>query len=33
VPPGDFTLQKNDEVEITIPPIGVLRNKIGMKEE
>jgi 2-dehydro-3-deoxy-D-arabinonate dehydratase len=28
VPPDDFTLQKGDEVQITIPPIGTLVNTV-----
>lgn len=29
VPPTDFTLQKNDEIRITIEPIGTLVNRVG----
>jgi 2-dehydro-3-deoxy-D-arabinonate dehydratase len=29
VPPDDFTLQQGDEIEITIPEIGTLRNTVG----
>ncbi len=29
VPGNDFTLQKNDEIKITIEPIGTLVNKVG----
>jgi 2-dehydro-3-deoxy-D-arabinonate dehydratase len=29
IPPDDFTLGKNDVVEITIPPIGMLRNTVA----
>jgi len=29
VPPDDFTLQKGDEIRITIPPIGTLRNSVA----
>jgi len=29
VPPDSFTLQLNDRIEITIPPIGVLVNSVG----
>lgn len=28
VPPDDFTLQHGDEIQITIPPIGMLRNLV-----
>jgi 2-dehydro-3-deoxy-D-arabinonate dehydratase len=29
VPPDSFTLQSRDEVRITVPPIGTLRNVIA----
>jgi 2-dehydro-3-deoxy-D-arabinonate dehydratase len=29
VPPDSFTLQSGDEVRITIPPIGTLRNVVA----
>jgi 2-dehydro-3-deoxy-D-arabinonate dehydratase len=29
VPPDSFTLQVNDRIEITIPPIGTLMNTVG----
>lgn len=29
VPPDSFTLQTNDEIRITIPPIGTLVNRVG----
>jgi 2-dehydro-3-deoxy-D-arabinonate dehydratase len=29
VPPNEFTLQPGDEIEITIPPIGILRNVVA----
>lgn len=29
VPPNEFTLQKGDEISITIPPIGTLRNTVA----
>ena len=29
IPPDDFTLAKGDVVEITIPPIGTLRNTVA----
>lgn len=29
VPPDSFTLQRGDEILITIPPIGTLRNRVG----
>jgi 2-dehydro-3-deoxy-D-arabinonate dehydratase len=29
VPPDAFTLQKGDEIRITIPPIGTLMNSVG----
>ena len=29
VPPDGFTLQSGDEVRITIPPIGTLRNVVA----
>ena len=29
VPPEDFTLRSSDEIAITIPPIGTLRNVVG----
>jgi 2-dehydro-3-deoxy-D-arabinonate dehydratase len=32
VPPNDFTLEKNDTVEIGIEDIGVLMNTVGVKE-
>lgn len=31
VPPDDFTLQVGDEVSITIPPIGTLRNTVAQR--
>jgi 2-dehydro-3-deoxy-D-arabinonate dehydratase len=33
VPPDDFTLQVGDEVSITIPPIGTLRNTVAQRGE
>jgi 2-dehydro-3-deoxy-D-arabinonate dehydratase len=32
VPPDDFTLQVADEVLITIPPIGTLRNTVAQQQ-
>ncbi|HUQ66956.1 MAG TPA: fumarylacetoacetate hydrolase family protein [Flavitalea sp.] len=32
VPPSSFTLQVNDEVEITINEIGILKNKVGQRK-
>jgi 2-dehydro-3-deoxy-D-arabinonate dehydratase len=29
VPPDEFTLQADDEIRITIPPIGTLSNRVG----
>jgi len=29
VPPNDFTLQTDDEIRITIDPIGTLINKVS----
>jgi 2-dehydro-3-deoxy-D-arabinonate dehydratase len=29
VPPGRFSLERGDEVRITIPPIGTLANTMG----
>jgi 2-dehydro-3-deoxy-D-arabinonate dehydratase len=28
VPPNEFTLRSGDEIEITVPPIGTLRNRV-----
>jgi 2-dehydro-3-deoxy-D-arabinonate dehydratase len=32
VPPDDFTLQVGDEVLVTIPPIGILRNSVAQRQ-
>ena len=32
VPPNEFTLQPGDEIEITIPPMGILRNVVACSE-
>ncbi|MGA8230135.1 MAG: fumarylacetoacetate hydrolase family protein [Candidatus Acidiferrales bacterium] len=32
VPPNEFTLQPGDEIEITIPPMGILRNVVAGSE-
>jgi 2-dehydro-3-deoxy-D-arabinonate dehydratase len=29
VPPDDFTLQSGDEVRISLPPVGTLRNPVA----
>jgi len=29
VPPDSFSLQRGDEIRITIPPIGTLSNVVG----
>jgi 2-dehydro-3-deoxy-D-arabinonate dehydratase len=29
VPPSEFTLRRGDEIEITVPPIGTLRNTVA----
>lgn len=31
VPPNDFTLQEGDSISISIEPIGILRNTVGVK--
>lgn len=32
IPPDTFTLELNDEIRITIPPVGVLVNYVGQAE-